>query len=254
MSSCCSPEHPAVAPLSMASRTPRSPRFCRIVLRELTTWFNWLTDHHIGSLGDVTQGHCERYLAEHSHTTASRPRRLLDPGTRKRLVATMQSIAAYLGLYSTDRYQPGFIPWPGQTAFEVVGGKNTVMENKTSPLPDTHLRPLLAAALHLVQQIGPRLATLVEQHGTTGTTTTRWGHEATTIAHPTGEPVPWSLPLTWRQVRSMVVLTHFSTLIVTAALTGMRSSKLSEIHLGARRDAVPTPGTLAQENRPTSAS
>jgi hypothetical protein len=62
------------------------------------------------------------------------------------------------------------------------------------------------------------------------------------IPHPGGEPVPWTLPITARQVRILVTLTHLATLIVTAALTGMRASELAEIHLGARRDPAITPG------------
>lgn len=235
------PVHPAVASLPAASRTPRSPRFCRLVLREMVVWFNWLNDQHVGRLAEVTQAHCDRYLAQRSYTQ-ERPRRLLVPGTRKRIAATVQQLAAYNDLYSADRHRSGFVPWQGRTAWEVVGGQRTATENAVQPLPDAHLRPLLAAALHLVEHVGPHLAATVEQHGTTGKTTARWGEAAATTPRPDGEPVPWTLPLTAQQVRTLVTLTHLATLIVTAALTGMRASELAEIHIGARRDPALTPG------------
>jgi len=237
------PTHPAVAPLPMAARRPRSPRFCHIVLNQLTLWLNWLTSEGITELGQVDQDHCDTYLAAHSYTQSQKPRRLLDPGTRKRIVATVQSIATYGDLYTDDRYHPGFTPWDGRPAFEVVGGKPS-HENKIQALSEAHLRPLLAAALYTIDVLGPHLAiTLDTIAAATAEPARPWGHDATMICRAGDQQqIAWTLPMQARETRSLATLAHFAAMVVTAAITGMRASERAEIVVGSRLDPVDTPG------------
>ena len=58
------PGHPEVAVLPRAFRVPLTLPSCLRRLAETARWMNWLTAQQVPSLGDVTQDHCDRYLAE----------------------------------------------------------------------------------------------------------------------------------------------------------------------------------------------
>ena len=58
------PGHPEIAVLPRAFRVPLTISSCHKRLAEVTRWMNWLTAQRIPALGDVTQDHCDRYLAE----------------------------------------------------------------------------------------------------------------------------------------------------------------------------------------------
>ncbi len=57
------PGHPEIAVLPRAFRVPLTLATCAKRLAETIRWMNWLTAQHVPSLGDVTQDHCDRYLA-----------------------------------------------------------------------------------------------------------------------------------------------------------------------------------------------
>lgn len=149
------PTHPAVATLPHAFRGPLSPHSLSYKLKELTTWFNQLTRLGVVSLAEVEQHHCEAYLAAVSHS-AFTPGLRLAPGTIMPMVSAPKRLALYSELL-TDRYRPGFVPWEGRSAGEVAGHVRTV-ENRTPPVPDSLLRPLLANTMYLIDTIAPHLA------------------------------------------------------------------------------------------------
>ncbi|GLF95221.1 integrase [Streptomyces yaizuensis] len=128
-----------------------------------TEWFNWLTGAGIDSLEDVTQEVCERYLEERrwSVPVPGRPRRRLDPATVAEHVQVLQLLALYGELLSTDRYTAGFMPWKGRTAARVSGRART--GNRTLPVPDAVLQPLLATCLFMVDVVGPHFADLLDE-------------------------------------------------------------------------------------------
>ncbi|MFG1858465.1 hypothetical protein ACGFJT_42000 [Actinomadura geliboluensis] len=327
------PRHEAVAALPHAPRKPMSPRSGYKRLYLLTSWLNWLTDHHIAHLEQVTQDECEQYLAEKSRANRSEGAGRIEPGSQAHIVTALQGLAAHNDMYSTDRYPEGFIPWNGASAAKVVGYEPDG-ENKTPPLPDAHLRPLLAAALYLVNEIGPHAADLADhvdsvfktrrthpreatvtghaealravlrRHQSTGTplspaadaTVTRrlqagwdpsdpllridlaalaallnrrtlseeliehlrpelqdvaervgceqpWGRQAARIPRADDQTlVPWTPPLSTVELTRTTSLVYWAAYLVTAALTGMRSSELQEIVVGSRREPVDIPG------------
>lgn len=107
---------------------------------------------------------CERYLEERhwSVPVPGEPRRRLESGTMRELVSAVQVLTLYGELTSSDGYRTGFAPWSGKTATSVVGVKLTG-SNRTSPVPDAILQPLLATCLYLVDVVGPHVADLLDR-------------------------------------------------------------------------------------------
>lgn len=157
------PQHEAVVQCPYVPRTVRSPRTCYRYLVYLTLWFNYLTSCGIHRLDEVTQEMCARHLEEQfwSAPSLGLPRWRLEPESVTTVVRTVQVVALYAELLSTDAYQAGFVPWNGRTAASVVGAKPRG-ENAVPPVPDQLLQPLLATCLYLVEAVGPRLAEVVE--------------------------------------------------------------------------------------------
>ncbi|MFG2848225.1 site-specific integrase [Kitasatospora sp. NPDC048296] len=158
------PRHPAVVVLPHAYRAPLALRTCVRKLEMLTHWLNWLTAHHVNTLGQVDEGHCERFLAHRSHIydpngTAVRP---ASDSQRRHAACAVLDLASYAELFTTDRYRPGFHPWNGASSSAVVGMKGAG-DNKTQPLADEILRPFLAASLFVVETLGPHLISLHRQ-------------------------------------------------------------------------------------------
>lgn len=127
----------------------------------------------------------------------------------------------------------------------------TVVEEQGDPGPLAHL-----AANRLGRKIGvrelsrswayrhlkedPVLLALAAEAGFVGA----WARTATLILRAdTGEPVPWTKPLADGDVEIMAGYVLTACLVLTCALSGMRSSELAEITVGARSCEQPAPGT-----------
>jgi integrase len=322
------PAHPAVARLPHAHRNRLSPRTCRKHLNSLIKWLSWLEEHHVRSLAEVTQIHCDQFLQDafvKHDLTGNRTEDANTPGSVAARVWVLQLVAIYGELFSTERYQPGFTPWNGTTA-NTVTGHQRVGENRTPPVPLAVLQPLLAACLYLVDTIGPHLAALQEQfrqardwgsappgplsdaavirltaylsdqirqgcalqrlpqsaiarrvadgwdpadpilpvntnplgrHVGWGKLQLRhvnqirplleraveavsvehaWGRNAPAVPGADGgEPRPWTLPVSYHEIRGLITAVSTACLIVTAAASGMRTSELLELRVGCRQ-------------------
>ena len=55
-------------------------------------------------------------------------------------------------------------------------------------------------------------------------------------------PIPWTVPLDAMDVRDLPGFLHSACLIITAAVTGMRSSELKELCPGCRRTTTSAAG------------
>lgn len=327
------PRHEAVLQIPLALRKARSPRTCFRFLQRLTEWFNWLTEQGITGLHEVNQELCERYMEERSWSVPAPggERRRLAPETVMEHVRCIQLISLHGELLSTDAYRDGFTPWDGQPAAMVAGRKITG-ENRTQPVPDHVLQPLLATCLFLVETIGPHAAALrdalrtdeeleralpatkvgirhqaelraaikaLRQRGeplpalsdyqTAGRTVCNgedplrplawiplarliglaaFGSDARKAIRPllvevaaevgfdkpwarsaepvpradNGEPVPWTPPLAGEDIVMLADYVLTACLVVTSALSGMRTSELLEIEVGSRLTDGETPG------------
>jgi integrase len=158
------PGHPAIAVLPRAFRVPLTISSCLRRLAEAARWMNWLTAQQVPSLGDVTQDHCDRYLAERRLRTdaAGTVTGTLEESVARVAAAAVIELASYGELLSADRYRDGFTPWNGRSSSQVAGMRPPA-ENKTPVVSQETLQPLLAAALYMTTAIAPHLVTLPPQ-------------------------------------------------------------------------------------------
>ena len=156
------PANPVVAVLPGAYRVPLTLQSCAQRLIETAGWLNWLTGQQITSLGQVTQDHCDRYLIERGRrkdpATGTVTGTLQDASLRVP-AAVVIDLAGYGELFTADHYAAGFTPWRGRTSAQVAGVRSGG-ENKTPPLDQQLLQPLLAAALYMTATLGPHVAAL----------------------------------------------------------------------------------------------
>jgi integrase len=159
------PRHEAVADLPRAFRTPMHLTTASGRLQETSRFLNWLAGQGIPALGEVCAHHCEAYLAHRryvldEHGTAVGER---SPAVRRSAAQAVIDLLNYGELFTADRPDPGLRPWGGATASAIAEMPSGRSGNKTPPLSDDVLRPMLAAALYLTTVIGPHAVTLNNQ-------------------------------------------------------------------------------------------
>jgi integrase len=152
------PGHPEIVVLPRAFRVPLSLPSCLKRLAEAARWMNWLTAQRVSSLGDVTQDHCDRYLAERRlrKDAAGTVIGTLEESVARVAAAVVIELASYGELLSADCYRDGFTPWNGRSSSQVAGMRPPT-ENKTPVVSQETLQPLLAAALYMTTTIAPHL-------------------------------------------------------------------------------------------------
>ncbi len=164
------PRHEAVAMLSRAYRTPVHLSTAYGRLFELTGFLAWLTGCGIGSLSEIDDDCCHAYLAHRRYV-----RDLdgvvvgeLSPATRRNAAQIIVDLLSYGELFTADRLPAGLRPWGGASASAIAEMPSGKTMNKTPPLADELLQPMLAAALYLVTTFGPHAAGLNRQIRETG--------------------------------------------------------------------------------------
>ena len=125
-----------------ARRSPLPVQDLRPHVNMWKAWFGWLNEHGVDRLADVTQAHCDAWLA-------GRPRSAVASE-----VTAIRRFDDYRLLVSHDSYREGFRPWAAKSA-AAVGGGSRRGENRTPVIPDEVFGPVLAGALFLVQVAGP---------------------------------------------------------------------------------------------------
>ena len=160
------PRHEAVAVLPRAYRTPVHLATASGRLDETTRLLNWLASQGVCQprrrSAPITARHTSlhrRYvLDEHGTVVGER-----SPGTRRRAAQAIIDLLNYGELFTADRPDPGLRPWGGATATAIAEMPSGRAMNKTPPLSDDVLRPMLAAALYLTSAIGPHAVILNQQ-------------------------------------------------------------------------------------------
>jgi hypothetical protein len=158
------PGHERVAVLPGAYRFPLALRSCKRRLAELARWLNWLTADGVGSLQQVSQQHCDRYL-QHRRVRRGKDGAMpggVDESVVRLAAAVVIELALYGELFTTGGYATGFRPWAGRSPAQVASMR-TPDGNKTEVVRQEILQPMLAAALYLADTIGPRVAALAGQ-------------------------------------------------------------------------------------------
>lgn len=159
------PHHPAVAPLPRAHRTPLHLRTCVMRLHELVRFFDWLRRRGATTLADVGAPTCEAYLLFRRYVTAEDGTVVGEqsPGTRRAAAQVIIDLVDYRELFTTDRVCADLRPWGGATAAAIAEMPSGRTGNKTPPVADEVLQPMLAAALHLVEVLGEPAVALHNQ-------------------------------------------------------------------------------------------
>lgn len=151
------PRHETVALLPHTYRTALHLTTASGRLAELTRFFNWLTGQGVDRLAEVDDHRCQAYLAhrrylfdENNVVVGER-----GPATRRAAVQVVVDLINHRELFSTDRVPAGLGPWGGVAPSAVAEMSCRVGQNKTPPLNDSVLQPMLAAAGYLVSTLGP---------------------------------------------------------------------------------------------------
>lgn len=107
-------------------------------------WFAFLAAHGHTSLRTVTQSVSDGFLST------------ITPESRHIAISALRVFADYEPLLTYGGYADGFRPW-GTLSAAAASGQPRLGEagNKTPPIPDRVLAPLLAACLHIVDHVGP---------------------------------------------------------------------------------------------------
>lgn len=159
------PRHEAVAGLPRALRTPLHLNTCQGRLAELSRWFDWLTARGVASLDDIDSGCCDAYLAHRRYVRDEAGVVVGDrsPALRRTVAQTVVDLLNYRELFTADRVRVDLQPWSGASPSSVAEMRSGRDENKTPPLEDRVLQPVLASALHLVTVLGPHVVELAQQ-------------------------------------------------------------------------------------------
>jgi hypothetical protein len=158
------PRHEAVAVLARASRTPMHLRTCQLRFAELVRLLNWLPAQGAASLGQLTSEHCQAYLV-HRREIRGTDGRLAGqhgPSTVLRAACAVTGLVSYRELFTADRPPAGLRPFGGASAARAAQLTQPA-GNKTRPVPDDVLQPMLSAALYVTGTLGPRLTGLARQ-------------------------------------------------------------------------------------------
>jgi len=159
------PQHEAVASLPRAYRAPHHVSTCHGRLAELIRLTTWLTAAGILRLADLSSDDCDAYLAHRRYLrdedgTVVGER---SSGTRRLAALIVTDLLNYRELFTTDRVPAGLRLWGGATPSAIAEDTCGAGQNKTPPASGEVLQPMLAAALHLVNVIGPHTIELAEQ-------------------------------------------------------------------------------------------
>ncbi|WP_189846299.1 site-specific integrase [Streptomyces rubiginosohelvolus] len=117
----------------------------------------------------------------------------------------------------------------------LVRGNRVFVKDPLGPLAWTHMARLIGAqrlSNDLRKLLQPELVQLAAQVGFERP----WGRYAPLIPRASdSELIPWTLPLVEEELRVLIDYVLSACLMVTSALTGMRSSELHELSVGCRR-------------------
>src|SRR4029077_8424829 len=134
-------------------------------LYEAGRFFGWLDQRGITTLAALGTHLCEEYLAFRRYVIDSHGTVVGEqsPGVRRAAAQIIVDLVDYRDLFTADRVPADLRPWGGATASAVAEMPCGRQGNKTPAVPSEVLQPILAAALHLVQTLGPHVVELNEQ-------------------------------------------------------------------------------------------
>lgn len=159
------PTHDAVVRLPRAYRTALQLTSCYSRLYEAGKFFGWLDQRGITTLTELDTHLCEQYLAFRRYVVDADGAVVGEQsaGVRRAAAQMIVDLVDYRDLFTSDRVPADLRPWGGATASAVAEMPSGRQGNKTPAVRAEVLQPMLAAALHLVQALGPHVVELNEQ-------------------------------------------------------------------------------------------
>ncbi|WP_434598399.1 site-specific integrase [Streptomyces sp. A5-4] len=159
------PRHRAVAPLPRAFRNPLHVTSCRGRLDELVRFFGWLSSRATRSLLQITTRDCEAYLAHRRYVLDEDGAVIGENShaTRRSAAQVVVDLVNYRDLFTADRVSAELRPWGGATASAIAEMPSGRTENKTRPVADEIMQPMLAAALYLMSTLCPHAVDLAHK-------------------------------------------------------------------------------------------
>lgn len=159
------PTHDAVVRLPRAYRTALQLTSCYSRLYEAGKFFGWLDQRGITTLAELDTHLCEQYLAFRRYVVDADGVVVGEQsaGVRRAAAQMIVDLVDYRDLFTSDRVPADLRPWGGATASAVAEMPSGREGNKTPAVRAEVLQPMLAAALHLVQALGPHVVELNEQ-------------------------------------------------------------------------------------------
>jgi len=154
------PQHPAVLALPNALRQAYKPQSCLNMVKDTVQWLNFLTGQGLECLDDVLQEHCDAYHEVRSVNSRD-AERTRTKASRAATLRPVKYLAWYSDLFTSEGYRSGFVPW-GKAAVTAVAGNEHRVGNSTPPVPDEVFQPTVAAALLLVEKVGPLFAEVTD--------------------------------------------------------------------------------------------
>ena len=169
------PRHPAVAPLPRAHRTALHLRSCAGHLDELIRFCRWLSEQGVSSFAQIDTRICDAYMAHRRYILDENGEVVGEnsPGTRRRAAQVVVDLVNYRELFTADRVPADLRPWGGATASAIAEMPSGRTENKTQPVDNAVMQPMLAAALFLMSSLGPHAVELARQIQETDKLSTR---------------------------------------------------------------------------------
>jgi hypothetical protein len=159
------PRHEAVAALPRSYRNPVHLTTAFLRLGELVRLLNWLTDRGVASLADIDADCGAAYVDYRRYVRDANGVVVGERGsaTRRSAAQIVVDLANYRELFTTDRLPAGLRPWAGASASAIAEMPSGRTINKTAPVADEVLRPMLTAATYLVTTCGPHAVELNRQ-------------------------------------------------------------------------------------------
>ena len=151
--------------LPRAYRTALHLTSCYSRLYEAGKFFGWLDQRGITTLAELDTHLCEEYLAFRRYVVDADGVVVGEQsaGVRRAAAQIIVDLVDYRDLFTSDRVPADLRPWGGATASAVAEMPSGSQGNKTPAVRADVLQPMLAAALHLVQTLGPHVVELNEQ-------------------------------------------------------------------------------------------
>ncbi|MFH9944404.1 hypothetical protein ACH4OT_34450 [Streptomyces murinus] len=152
------PGHERVLAQPEAIRSKYKPNSCFNLAVQLGKWLNFLTAQGIADLGEVMQEHCDVYRdVRRQRKRTTRGSGPISAGTMLTILQPVRNLAYYTGMFTAAAYRPGFVPWKGHSIPDVVGWTYQA-GNAVPPVAEEVFQPTVAAALYVVEVLGPLVA------------------------------------------------------------------------------------------------